>query len=237
MWDRKELKANAKVSLKANYWKAVVASLILFVTSGAFTASSSNKMTDEELSQTVYTEFNQPGVEDMAAIFVGLAAVILVFCIIAMAISIFVWNPLMVGAQRMFVKCKDNSVEYGDVIFGFKNSYLNIIKIEFLKRLFLFLWSCLFIVPGIIKAYEYRMIVYILAENPGISRKEAFAKSKEMMQGNKWNAFVLDLSFIGWHILGVCTLGIVEIFYAAPYNFITDAELYHALKNETKDIQ
>ena len=67
--------------------------------------------------------------------------------------------------------------------------------------------------------------------------KEAFAKSKEMMQGNKWNAFVLDLSFIGWHILGVCTLGIVEIFYAAPYNFITDAELYHALKNETKDIQ
>ena len=71
----------------------------------------------------------------------------------------------------------------------------------FLKGLFQGLWSLLFVIPGIIKSYEYRMIPYILSENPNISRKRAFEISKQMMKGNKWDTFVLDLSFIGWQIL------------------------------------
>ena len=87
--------------------------------------------------------------------------------------------------------------------------------------------------PGIIKAYEYRMIPYILAENPDIDTKEAFARSKEMMTGNKWDAFVLDLSFLGWILLSVCTCGILAIFWVNPYMYMTDAELYVALKEIT----
>ena len=89
----------------------------------------------------------------------------------------------------------------------------------------------LFWIPGIVKSYEYRMIPYIMAEHPELSYKEAFRMSKEMMQGNKWSAFVLDLSFLGWHILGIMTLGILEIFYVAPYVAMTDAYLYKTLKN------
>jgi uncharacterized membrane protein len=80
-----------------------------------------------------------------------------------------------------------------------------------------------------VKAYEYRMIPYILAENPHMSKKEVFAASKSMMIGNKWKAFVLDLSFLGWHILSVFTVGILELFYVAPYMYATNAALYEAL--------
>ena len=84
--------------------------------------------------------------------------------------------------------------------------------------------------PGIVKAYEYMMVPYILAENPDMSREEVFALSKQMMKGNKWDAFVLDLSFIGWMILGALTLNIVNVLYTNPYRYLTSVELYHTLK-------
>ena len=96
----------------------------------------------------------------------------------------------------------------------------------FLRDLFTALWSLLFIVPGIIKHYEYLMVPYIIAENPGMPREEAFLISNKMMMGQKWEAFVLDLSFIGWGILTVMTGGIVGVFYAEPYRQATFAELY-----------
>ena len=74
------------------------------------------------------------------------------------------------------------------------------------------------------------MVPYILAENPNVEATEALKMSREMMQGNKWNAFVLDLSFLGWILLTICTCGILGIFYVNPYIYATDAELYQAIK-------
>jgi uncharacterized membrane protein len=74
------------------------------------------------------------------------------------------------------------------------------------------------------------MIPYLLAENPNMTWKEAFTESKTMMTGNKWKAFVLDLSFIGWNLLSILTLGILSIFYVNPYRFSTNAALYEAIK-------
>ena len=74
------------------------------------------------------------------------------------------------------------------------------------------------------------MVGYILADEPEIGVMEALRKSKQMMQGHKWEAFVLSLSFLGWEILGVVTFGIAEIFYVRPYVEATFAELYLALK-------
>lgn len=100
----------------------------------------------------------------------------------------------------------------------------------FLMNLYTALWSVLFIIPGIVKSYEYRMIPYLLAEKPEMDKTEAFKTSKSMMDGNKWNAFVLDLSFILWDILGIITLGLVEVFWVGPYKLLTGAALYDALK-------
>ena len=72
----------------------------------------------------------------------------------------------------------------------------------FLMDLKTLLWLFLFIVPGVIKAYEYSMIPYLLAENPNLSASEAFSLSKQMTTGQKADLFVLDLSFLGWIILG-----------------------------------
>jgi len=93
-------------------------------------------------------------------------------------------------------------------------------------------WSLLFIIPGIVKSYSYRMVPYILAENDEISGKEAIELSMQMMNGHKWNTFVLDLSFLGWQILSAFTLGILSVFYVAPYIHATDAELYKTLRDQ-----
>lgn len=76
------------------------------------------------------------------------------------------------------------------------------------------------------------MVPYILAENPYIERKHAFKLSKEMMRGNKWHAFILQMSFIGWIILGMFSLGLLDIFYVSPYMNTTMAELYMTLRSK-----
>ena len=76
------------------------------------------------------------------------------------------------------------------------------------------------------------MVPYIIADNPDMSATDVIKFSREMMNGNKWRAFVLDLSFIGWYILSGLTLGILSVFYVNPYIYATDAELYMALKND-----
>ena len=76
------------------------------------------------------------------------------------------------------------------------------------------------------------MIPYILAENPKIQRKKAFKLSKEMMKGNKWKTFILDLSFLGWELLSIFTFGLLNICYINPYKVATTVELYEVLKKQ-----
>ena len=118
-------------------------------------------------------------------------------------------------------------------MFAFRSHYKNVTKTMFMRDLYIFLWSLLFVVPGIIKTYEYRMVDYILSENPEMNYSEALALSSKMMKGNKWKAFVLDLSFIGWDILSSMTFGILDIFYVMPYKMSTNAALYEAIKYGT----
>ena len=92
-----------------------------------------------------------------------------------------------------------------------------------------FLWSLLFIIPGFYKEYQYRLVPYILAEQPDMNYKEALQKSAALMNGHKWKAFVLDLSFIPWHIFGLITCGMGTIFYVTPYHSLTQAALYRKL--------
>lgn len=92
-----------------------------------------------------------------------------------------------------------------------------------------FLWSLLFFIPGIVKGYSYSMSVYILAENKGKSALECINESKKLTQGHKMELFLLDLSFIGWFLLGVLTLGIGFI-WIEPYRQATIANAYQSLK-------
>ncbi|MDO4542375.1 MAG: DUF975 family protein [Bacillota bacterium] len=88
------------------------------------------------------------------------------------------------------------------------------------------------IIGGFIKIYSYSMVPYILAENPLTPRREAFALSRRMMQGNKWRAFALDISFWYWYVLSSLTFGLAGLLYLNPYLTATGAELYMALRKE-----
>ena len=144
----------------------------------------------------------------------------------AILVQIFVLAPLEVGCKRWFLQNRTDKPNLSEILYAFKNGYLNVVKVMFCVNLFTFLWSLLLFIPGIIKSYEYRMIPYLLAENPEMDMHEAFMRSREMMTGNKWETFVLDLSFFGWTFLSAFTCGILGILYVFPYINLTNTELY-----------
>lgn len=173
--------------------------------------------------------------EEDAAILAFIAFVVLVIFVLAAAALILMGLPIQVGCQRFFFQNLREPGRVQDVLWAFDNHYRNIVKVMFLRDIKIMLWSLLLVVPGIIKTYEYRMIPYILAETPDMPSKQVFIRTKQLMTGNKWRAFVLDLSFLGWQVLGACTLGLLSIFYVAPYRNSTFAALYEALSKGTPE--
>lgn len=190
--------------------------------------------------QQGYNSVDGTSDEDFDVIRAGMAALIgfiLVFLVIfvvalaiAFAITAFLLNPLELGCKRFFLRNLNMKAEVKEVCFSFDHSYMNIVKTLFFRDLYTFLWSLLFIIPGIVKAYEYQMIPFLLAEQPDMPKEQAFAISRQMMKGQKWKAFVLDLSFLGWSILSMFTLGILGLFYVNPYKYSTKAALYETLR-------
>ena len=174
------------------------------------------------------------GPEEKAAMITSFIVIFTIVFLVIMAVvillDVYIFNPLELGCDRFFLKNLDGPGNVANVCFAFDNGYKNIIRIMFFRDLYTVLWTLLFIIPGIIKSYEYKMIPYLLSENPNMTKEEAFAVSKQMMDGNKWKAFVLDLSFLGWYILSAFTCGILSIFYVAPYVFSTYAALYQTLR-------
>ena len=241
MWNRKELKARAKVAFKANYWKCVLVALILALLTGSAASSGLRKnetaeMTaEQQQAMALLAEDDNlgrlvEGLEKLSALQNSKVTVAVGgLGLVGLALSILVFNPLIVGGQRFFLQ---NSRGDGDLKYlgaGFKDDWGNVVLVMFLKNLFLILWGLLFIIPGIIKAYSYRMVPYILKEHPELSGTKAITLSRQMMNGHKWDTFVLDLSFLGWILLSVLTVGILTVFYVGPYINATDAELYEAI--------
>lgn len=168
----------------------------------------------------------------IAVFLVVFCIIFLIVLVIALLIDAFVVYPFGVGMNRFFLVNLNDKAEVKEIGYGYDHNYKNNVKTMFLRGLYTFFWSLLLIVPGIVKSYEYRMIPYLLADDPNMTKDEAFRISREMMHGQKWRAFVLDLSFIGWRILGMWTAGILNLFYVNPYYNMTCAALYESLKND-----
>ena len=247
MWSREKVRTAGREAFKRNYWKCVLFNLFLSLVVGgsavhySYNGNNNNYHFDRYGSNNTY-DFNSnifghnehfSGSWNPAMV-VGFVFgfVIAFFFILAIALLIqaFVVNPIEVGARRFYFKNLREPAKMQEMAYGYDTNYKNVVKTLFLRDLYTFLWTCLFIIPGIIKFYEYAMIPYLLADNPDMTTEEAFAESKRMMTGEKWNAFVLDLSFIGWFILSALTFGILWIFYVGPYWNSTRAALYDALR-------
>ena len=231
-WNIATLKGMAKNALTGSYWKSVFVGFLMMLCTA--TASSGSARGAEQVETNVDT-----GIVDQlmhnpyfGVISAMIAAVALLAGIAGLALQIFVMNPLEIGIRRYFMEDLYAPCELDRVTYGFKMNYVNGMITMLLRAVFTALWTLLLIIPGIIKSYEYRMIPYILAEYPDMEWRDVFATSKRMMDGEKWNAFVLDLSFIGCILLSLITLGLVGIFYVNPYKGLTDAALYMALREK-----
>lgn len=126
---------------------------------------------------------------------------------------------------------KNEDISVGDAFKGFnitgKAVWLNIIT-----NFFVFLWSLLLVIPGIIKVFSYAAAPFILADNPELTAREALSESKRIMDGHKFDLFVLQLSFFWWYILSAITFGIAYI-YVVPYFQTTMANFYNDIKDKT----
>jgi uncharacterized membrane protein len=137
-------------------------------------------------------------------------------------------GPMLVGQAYYLMDVSINENEgknFELLIEGFKKSLVNSIVANILVGIFTFLWSLLFIIPGIIKYYAYSMTPFIIADEPDIDFMAAIKKSQELMRGHKFRLFKLQLSFIGWFLLGALAFGI-GLFFVYPYYQLAHANFY-----------
>ena len=164
---------------------------------------------------------------------INLGITLVISATLSFLFIVFIADPLIVGGKVFFLNtASSKSTKIVEIFSIFKKEkWFNIAYIMFVRNILTALWY-LTIIGGVIKTYEYRMIPYILAQNPTIKRKEAFALSKQMMKNNKWKTFILDLSFFGWDFLSVLTMGLLSVFYVNSYSSLTNVQLYLTLKKK-----
>ena len=201
--NRIELKNRAKESLKGKYGEAIKLLLITFAISFATGFVIGFLNLDEDIAE-----------------------------LISSVVSLAVAGLLGFGTVSFFLKISRNETVTYKELFSKINMCFSYLAISLLVGLFTALWSLLLIIPGIIAAINYSLVYFVKLDNPELGALEVLRKSKEMMNGHKWDFFVLILSFLGWAILGIFTLGILYL-WLVPYMQVTYANFYNSLK-ETK---
>ncbi len=249
MWDRVEIKRRGKAVFKANYWRSVLSAFLLSLLVGGSALSAGSNMDDDDVepvddmdtsgAEQTFNDaadaFNNLPEDQKSAVgmvIIGAILAGLVVACIAFVLRIFVFNPLQVGCYGFFREnARGLHPDLGVIKSGF-GRYGHTFITLLLRDLFLILWTLLFIIPGIVKTYSYRMVPFILRDNPELSATEVITASRHLMNGNKWKTFVFDLSYIGWFLLGCITFGLVNVFWTSPYRQNANAALYLTLIGE-----
>lgn len=229
----KELREIARDALSGK-WKiavivGIVASMLGAVDGGApdvnvnFDAENANASL-EVAGQTVFSTVDGLNPELMGFVIGGFTYLMIVGLIMG-ALYFVLSSVVSVGYARFNLNLVDRQDGTFENLFGYFSWWKTAAITNLLQSIYVILWSLLFIIPGIMAGYSYAMTKYILAENPEISASEAIRKSKEMMRGNRWRLFCLELSFIGWAILSSFTLGIGNL-WLNPYREAAIAAFY-----------
>ncbi len=229
MWTRAELKNRAKDVLRRDYWKAFLVSLILLFTGSAESSGPTfNYHLDSKDGFQNSAGFSEWFSQAMPLILtLGLA-----LFLAAVAFRLFIGYPLEVGARRYFNQAAQSPAELECIGYAFNRKwYMNTVVTMLIKDLRILAWTLLLIIPGIIKSYAYRFVPYILADNPEMPHSRAIELSNQMTAGQKMNIFILDLSFLGWYLLGLLAL-VVGTLFVHPYVNSTMSELYAVLRSE-----
>ncbi len=203
-----EIRAESRRILSGNWGQAVLVVLVIFLISG-ISGSISGSFTNS----------------DGSYVSGALLVVATILSLMSIVYTILVVNVLNYGFVITYLQlCREGKIVFENLFKGFKD-YGRVVAVMFLKKLLIFLWTLLFIIPGIIKTYAYSMTEYILMDNPGMDALTAISKSKEMMSGWKGKLFLLDLSLIGWWFLSLLTCGIGYLWLASY--FLTNRAVFY----------
>ena len=144
--------------------------------------------------------------------------------------ALILTGPMTYGMNYVFLKlARDGQTpEIGNLFKGFSDDFGGTFLIGLMTSIFTLLWSLLFVIPGIVKAYAYSMAFYVKADHPDYNWKQCIDESRAIMKGHKWELFVLDLSFLGWLIVGSLCLGIGTL-WVEPYMQEARAIFYNNL--------
>lgn len=211
MKTNQDLKNAALEALRGNWAPAVVCTIIYLLLS-------------------IGISLLQPNIDDPTAALTGVQKIMMVAYVLLLFL---VMVPLGVGyyqAFKVLFTDGDNKLTANCFRLSFGNYFKNIAA-YLLMCLFIFLWTLLLIIPGIIKALAYSMTPFILKDFPELSVNQAINLSQKMMKGHKFDYFWLGLSFIGWILLGLLTLGIGYI-WLIPYMYTSYAAFYEEVKKE-----
>ena len=216
----------ALAALKGNWAPAVLATVVFFSLTLAVVAPSEVPLLTGTLVD-IQAAAMSGDIEGM----MGIYSQAMSWSSLGTLLMIFFYSVLYLGFLVAFLRLLQNGddrLTSNMFQVAFKN-YWHKVWDMFLMYVFIFLWSLLFLIPGIIKAFSYAMTPYILEENPELSANEAIDHSRAMMKGHKFDLFWLYLSFIGWGILCICTLGI-GFLWLTPYMNTAVAAFYEDVK-------
>lgn len=227
MKTNQDYKNAALRALKGNWASAVLATIILFaaamVLSGPYSVPYTKVIIDNPQISGMASSNPEAYLAAMAPVMRGSGIMILAFFLLFYPLCVGYYNAcnklLIEGDDRL----TSNMFSIAFNNFGHKVCGM------FLMYVFIFLWSLLFLIPGIIKTFSYAMTPYILEENPELSANQAIDRSRAMMKGHKFDLFYLWLSFIGWGILCMFTLGI-GFLWLTPYMYTATASFYEDVK-------
>lgn len=233
MWTCSLLKTNAKNVLSRSYWRVfAVCAVALLLTGGLNIQYNSGSGQAESLPEQVGQVAGNSVLLGFALnilLPLGILVGLLILLAATVGWSIFFGPVVEVGWCRYMIRNRNEDPEFTTLFSAFGSGYWNVVAARFYANLRIFLFTLLLFVPGVIKSYEYRLVPYLLAENPGMAPARAAELSSLITTGEKWNMFILDLSFFGWRILGALLFGLGNLF-VEPYYQATFAELYAALR-------
>jgi len=224
-----EYRRIARARLSGNWGIAVAASLIagLLGAGGSSVPVPSFDFSSltEIFSQSEYLPHfsldESLSIPALSGVFVVLLGLLAIFAVIAIVVAV-IGSAMDLGRCKFFVRLVHGERSDLGVLFHYFRHLGNAFVLRLLMNIFIFLWTLLFIIPGIIAAYSYSMAPYLMAKDPSLSPTAAIRMSKELMRGKKMELFILQLSFIGWSFLCLFTCGIGYIFLA-PYTQTAEA--------------
>ena len=234
-----DLRRQAWNSLAGRWGLAIGTFLVASLLGGASGLSFDlSSILDTSSSSDVTTDISNADITSLSELFElysGITTPVLNILMIGVVIGLVIGIAMFllgsivnVGYSKFNLNIIDLKRTELSEIFSFFKHWSTAVLTGLLKALYTFLWTLLFIVPGIIAIYSYSMTSFILAENPDLTPDEAVAESKRIMQGNKWRLFCLNFSFIGWDILCGLTFGILS-FWVGPYKNAATAAFYRSI--------